>query len=231
MAAESANPTTLAEIVEIIVQHLPWRYLGTASQVCRLWNDTVRKIRRSRRHCVAYLSPRCSKFSEFSKSMVDFIERQRIEPKGALLFTSSLPSSSVAFLKTFATKVRRRLPKNCPLVGCTGLGVVGTDSEPAKLLEESSISTSALRSREEEMRESLSLLLLPSREKFEVEDFHIPLRNKYKRIRGVKSFLPNTTLPVRMVVVLAHPLSLGKLTDFTVSVRQKYGDEVSSFTL
>ena len=98
---------------------------------------------------------------------------------------------------------------NCPFIGCTGLGVVGSETHPPA------------------NSEGLSLMMFPRCDGLEVRDFYIPLRNKYKKISGVKSFLPDMSLPVKLVIVLAHPLSLGKLTNLTVALRSKYGEEVS----
>ena len=203
----------IAEIVEIVLRFLPGRYVAIAAQVCRLWRDTVERIRRSRRECVVYLSPRnLLNSSEFSKDVLDFIKRQRVEPKAVLLFLGDLPSSSTSFTKSFLQSIQNCLPVNCPFIGCTGLRVIGSgitsSSQPA------------------ENSEGLSLMMFPRCDEIEVHGFYVPLRNKYKKISGVKSFFPDMTLPVKLVIVLAHPLSLGKLTHLTLALRSKYGDDV-----
>lgn len=213
MAAKD-NPVEIAEIVEIILRFLPGRCVAVAAQVCHLWRETVERIRRSRRKCAVYLSPIGSGFSELSRDALDFIRQQHIEPKALLLFSGQLPSSSASFINNFLQSVRSCLPVSCPLIGCTGLGVIGSDEREWG------------RPREIENTAGLSLLMFPRCDGLEIRDFHIPLRNKYKRISGVKSFLPDTNLPVKLVIVLAHPLSLGKLTRLTLALRSKYGDDV-----
>lgn len=204
----------IAEIVEIILRFLPGRCIAIAAQVCHLWRDTVERIRRSRRKCAVYLSPRDSNFSECSRDVLDFIRQQNIEPRALLLFSGSLPSSSTSFIKTFLQSVRNCLPVNCPLIGCTGLGVIGSDQ------------TNSGQPQELENSPGLSLMMFPRCDGLEIRDFYIPLRNKYKNISGIKSFLPSMALPVKLVIVLAHPLSLGKLTNLTLALRSKYGDDV-----
>jgi len=103
---------------------------------------------------------------------------------------------------------------NCPLIGCTGLGVIGSDQ------------TNSGQPQEMENSSGLSLMMFPRCGGLEIRDFYIPLRNKYKNISGIKSFLPSMTLPVKLVIVLAHPLSLGKLTNLTLALRSNYGDDV-----
>ena len=202
----------IVEIVEIILRFLPGRYVAIAAQVCRRWRDTVERIRRSRRECVVYLSPSNLNFSEFSRDVLDFMKRQCVEPRALLLFSGALPSSSTSFIKNFLQSVQNCLPVNCPLIGCTGLGVIGSGRPPSLQPSENS--------------EGLSLMMFPRCEGLEIHDFYVPLRNKYKKIRGVKSFLPDMSLPVKLVIVLAHPLSLGKLTHLTLALRSKYGDDV-----
>jgi len=213
MAAKE-NPGEIAEIVETILRFLPGRFIAIAAQVCHLWRNTVERIRRSRRRCAVYLSPRSSNFSECSRDALDFIRQQNIEPRALLLFSGSLPSSSTSFIKNFLQSVRNCLPVNCPLIGCTGLGVIGSDQ------------TNCGQPREMENSSGLSLMMFPHCDGLEIRDFYIPLRNKYKNISGIKSFLPKMGLPVKMVIVLAHPLSLGKLTNLTLVLRSKYGDDV-----
>lgn len=202
----------IAEIVEIILRLLPGRYVGTAAQVCRLWCDTVERIRRSRRECVVYLSPSNLNFSEFSRDVLDFLQRQLVEPRALLLFSGALPSSSTSFIKNFLQSVQNCLPGNCPFIGCTGLGVIGSGRPYLRHPFENS--------------EGLSLMMFPRCDGLEIHDFYVPLRNKYKKISGVRSFLPDMALPVKLVIVLAHPLSLGKLTYLTLALRSKYGDDV-----
>lgn len=202
----------IAEIVEIVLRFLPGRYMAIAAQVCCLWRDMVERIRRSRRECVVYLSPSNLNFSEFSKDVLDFMQRQRVEPKAVLLFSGALPSSSTSFIKSFLKSIQNCLPVNCPFIGCTGLGVIGSGRTNFSQPFENS--------------EGLSLMMFPRCDGIEIHDFYVPLRNKYKKISGVKSFLPDMTLPVKLVIVLAHPLSLGKLTHLTLALRSKYGDDV-----
>lgn len=199
----------IPEIVEVILRFLPGRFIAVAARVCRLWRDTVERIRRSRRDCVVYLSPSESNFAEFSEDVLDFMKRQLIEPRALLLFSGAFPSSSTAFIQRFLLSIQNCLPVNCPFIGCTGLGVIGSETHPPA------------------NSEGLSLMMFPRCDGLEVRDFYIPLRNKYKKISGVKSFLPDMSLPVKLVIVLAHPLSLGKLTNLTVALRSKYGEEVS----
>lgn len=208
------NPLEIAEVVEIVLRFLPGRCVSVAAQVCHLWCETVERIRRSRRKCAVYLSPVGSSFSEFSKEALDFIRQQQVEPRALILFSGQLPSSSASFINNFLQSVRSCLPVNCPLIGCTGLGVIGSDERRRG------------QPREIENTAGLSLLMFPRCDGLEIRDFHIPLRNKYKRISGVKSFLPDMNLPVQLVIVLAHPLSLGKLTRLTMALRSKYGDDV-----
>lgn len=203
---------SISEIVEIILRFLPGRYVAIAAQVCRLWRDTVERIRRSRRECVVYLSPSNFDFSEFSRDVLDFMQRQHIEPRALLLFSGTLPSSSTSFIKSFLQSVQNCLPMNCPFIGCTGLGVIGSGRP--------------ISSHPFENSQGLSLMMFPRCDGLEIRDFYIPLRNKYKKISGVKSFLPDMSLPVKLVIVLAHPLSLGKLTHLTLALRSKYGDDV-----
>lgn len=213
MAAKE-NLGEIAEIVEIILRFLPGRCIAIAAQVCHLWRDTVERIRRLRRKCAVYLSPSGSNFSEFSRDALDFIRQQNIEPTALLLFSGALPSSSTSFIKNFLQSVRNCLPVKCPLIGCTGLGVIASDernwSQP----------------REIENSAGLSLMMFPRCDGLEIRDFYVPLRNKYKKISGIKSFLPDMDLPVKLVIVLAHPLSLGKLTQLTLALRSKYGEDV-----
>lgn len=218
MAAKN-NLGEIGEIVEIILRFLPGRYISIASQVCHLWRETVERIRRSRRKCAVYLSPSGSNFSEFSKDALDFIRQQRIEPRALLLFTGLLPSSSTSFIKKFLQSVRNCLPVNCPLIGCTGVGVIGSDA------------SNLGQPREMENSLGLSLMMFPRCDGLEIRDFYVPLRNKYKQISGIESFLPDMNLPVKLVVVLAHPLSLGRLTNLTLALRSKYGDDVSFSSL
>ena len=173
----------------------------------------MERIRRSRRDCVVYLSPSESNFAEFSEDVLDFLKRQLIEPRALLLFSGAFPSSSTTFIQRFLLSIQNCLPVNCPFIGCTGLGVVGSETHPPA------------------NSEGLSLMMFPRCDGLEVRDFYIPLRNKYKKISGVKSFLPDMSLPVKLVIVLAHPLSLGKLTNLTVALRSKYGEEVSFIEL
>ncbi|XP_068710264.1 F-box only protein 22-like [Montipora foliosa] len=202
----------IAEIVEIILRFLPGRYIATAAQVSRLWRDTVERIRRSRRECVVYLTPNHLNFTELSSDVLDFLTRQCIEPRALLLFSGAFPSSSPSRIKSFLQSIQNCLPSNCPFIGCTGLGVIGSGR--------------SLSSHPSENSQGLSLMMFPRCERLEVRDFYVPLRNKYKKISGVKSFLPDMTLPVKLVIVLAHPLSLGKLTHLTLALRSKYGDDV-----
>lgn len=214
MAAK--NLGEIAEIVETILRFLPGRCIAIAAQVCHLWCDTVERIRRSRRKCAFFLSPSGLNFSQFSRDALDFIRQQNIEPRALLLFSGSLPSSSTSFIKNFLQSVRNCLPVNCPLIGCTGLGVIG--SAPT--------TWGWGTPREMENSAGLSLMMFPRCGGLEIRDFYIPLRNKYKKISGIKSFLPDMDLPVKLVIVLAHPLSLGKLTHLTLALRSKYGDDV-----
>lgn len=202
----------IAEVVEIILRFLPGRCVATAAQVCRLWHDTVERIRRSRRDCVVYLSPVNFGFDDFSRDAVDFISQQHIEPRALLLFLGASPSSSTVRIKSFLRSIQKCLPLSCPFIGCTGHGVVGSGMSSSRNQSENS--------------QGLSLMMFPRCEQLEIHDFYVPLRNKYKKISGVKSFLPDMTLPVKLVIVLAHPLSLGKLTHLTVALRSKYGDSV-----
>lgn len=213
MAAKE-NLGEIAEIVEIILRFLPGRCIAIAAQVCHLWRDTVERIRRTRRKCAVYLSPRDANFSECSRDVLDFIRQQNIEPRALLLFSGSLPSSSTSFIKNFLRSVRNCVPVNCPLIGCTGLGVIGSDQ------------TNSGQPQEMENSSGLSLMMFPRCDGLEIRDFYIPLRNKYKNISGIKSFLPSMALPVKLVIVLAHPLSLGKLTNLTLALRSNYGDDV-----
>ena len=205
----------IAEIVEIILRFLPGRCIAIAAQVCRLWNDSVERIRRSRRKCAVYLSPIDSDFSEFSQDALDFIRQQNIEPSALLFFSGALPSSTTSFIKNFLQSMRNCLPVKCPLVGCTGVGVIGSDEK-----------TNSGQPREMEKSAGLSLMMFPRFNGLEIRDFYVPLRNKYKKISGIKSFLPDMDLPVKLVIVLAHPLSLGRLTHLTLALRSKYGDDV-----
>ena len=213
MAAKD-NPLEIAEVVEIVLRFLSGRCVSVAAQVCHLWRETVERIRRSRRKCAVYLSPIGSSFSEFSMEALDFIRQHHVEPRALVLFSGQLPSSSASFINNFLQSVRSCLPVNCPLIGCTGLGVIGSDQRQWG------------QPREIEKTAGLSLLMFPRCDGLEIRDFHIPLRNKYKRISGVKSFLPDTDLPVQLVIVFAHPLSLGKLTRLTRALRSKYGEDV-----
>lgn len=159
-----------------------------------------------------YLSPDNFGFDDFSRDAVDFISQQHIEPRALLLFLGASPSSSTVRIKSFLRSIQKCLPLGCPFIGCTGHGVVGSGMSSSRNQSENS--------------QGLSLMMFPRCERLEIHDFYVPLRNKYKKISGVKSFLPDMTLPVKLVIVLAHPLSLGKLTHLTVALRSKYGDSV-----
>ena len=203
----------MEDIVEVIIRFLPGRYLGKAAQVCHLWCRIVERIRLTRIKFAVYLSPDNAKFSEFFPEAMNFVKHQRVEPTALLLFIGHRLSSGQPMIKAFLQSMRKYLPATCPLIGCTGFGVVGTNDAIGS-------------PREVESSEALSLMMFPRCEGLEIRDFYVPLRHKYKTIGGIKSFLPEMQLPVKVVIVLAHPISLGKLTNLTLGLRSQYGEEV-----
>ncbi|XP_067036419.1 F-box only protein 22-like [Acropora muricata] len=211
MAEETQNWNIL-EVVENILCFLPGRYVATAAHVCRLWRDAVKEIRKSRRGCVVYLSPDNFGFDDISRDTVDFISQQHIEARALLLFLGASPSSSTGRIESFLQPIRKFLPQGCLFIGCTGHGVVGSGMSSSRNQSENS--------------QGVSLMMFPRCEQLEIHDFYMPLPNKYEDMSVVKSFLPDMTLPVKLVIVLARPLSSGKLTRLTLALRSKYGDSV-----
>ena len=198
--------------MKMILEFLPGRCVATAAQVCWQWHGIVEKIRRSRRGCVVYLSPDNFGFDDFSRDAVDFISQHHIEPRALLLFLGASPSSSTVRIKSFLRSIQKCLPLGCPFIGCTGHGVVGSGMSSSRNQSENS--------------QGVSLMMFPRCEQLEIHDFYMPLPNNYKEMSDVNSFLPDMTLPVKLVIVLAHPLSRGKLTQLTLALRSKYGDSV-----
>lgn len=211
MAEETQN-WNIPEVVKNILCFLPGRYVATAAHVCRLWRDAVKEIRKSRRGCVVYLSPDNFGFDDISRDAVDFISQQHIEARALLLFLGASPSSSTGRIESFLQPIRKFLPQGCLFIGCTGHGVVGSGMSSSRNQSENS--------------QGVSLMMFPRCEQLEIHDFYMPLPNKYEDMSVVKSFLPDMTLPVKLVIVLARPLSRGKLTRLTLALRSKYGDSV-----
>lgn len=125
-------------------------------------------------------------------------------------------------MKDFTKQLKlnlQNLPRRCTLIGCTCLWVenLGVEGPTSKMLEEDGRKYSVKN----------TMVLIPRFEGVQSCSFHLPLRDKYKSISGVASFLPKMDLPVKLVIALVHPISMGKLTGFAVRTKKEYGEEVS----
>lgn len=216
----------MAEIVEIVLKFLPGRSLESAALVCVFWWKIVNRIRRTRREFVTLTrAVECANY----KPMIDFSDNLfnvATEPQAALLFTSRVSTFSdiPCYMKDFTKQLKlnaQNLPRNCTLIGCTGLWVDHLErEEPSiEILEEDG--------RKYGIKNAM--VLIPRVDGIQSCSFHLPLRDKYKSISGVTSFLPKMDLPVRLVIALVHPVSLGKLTGFAVRIKKEYGEQVSGF--
>ena len=218
----------IAELIEILLRFLPEKHLRVAAQVCRLWRYIAQRLRASRRYSVAcFVENQHASFqtsqpsdSEFIiQPALRFIDELYIEPSAAILFANFHPMQNLCSPKKMLQKLyKNNLPNRCVLAGCSGRLVIGSTF--------SNTDNDCLQTWEVERRKCQSLLFVPRAADVCVRSFYIPLKNKYKKIQGVRAFLPDVC-DVKLVVVFAHPLSLGKLAHLTVAVRDKYGDGVS----
>lgn len=214
----------MTEIVEYVLKFLPGRSLESAALVCTLWRDIVQRIRKYRREFLTLSQAvECSSY----KPLIDFcsdLNNVAIEPQAAILFTSRISTSSdiPCYMKDFKKQLKlnlQNLPRRCTLIGCTSLWVdnLGIETPSDDILEDDG--------RKYSVRNAL--VLIPRIEGIQSCSFHLPLRDKYKSISGMASFLPKMDLPVKLVIALVHPVSLGKLAGFAVRTKKEYGEEVS----
>ena len=210
----------IAELTEMVLKLLSENDLFVASMVCRLWRFTANKLRASRRYCVTCLVEEIPDRNQFDliQQASRFIDELYFEPSAVIVFASFYPMHNFFFPKRVLHEMYKILPKRCVMAGCTGNLIVGSTFK--------NTSGESLKTYEVEKRKCFSMLFVPRGADTNVCCFYIPLKNKYKKIQGVRAFLPNKK-DVKLVVVFAHPLSLGKLTHLTVAIREKYGDRVS----
>lgn len=215
--------STMAEIVENVLKFLPGKSFESAALVCVLWRDVVQRIRKYRREFLTLSHAiECSSYKP-SINFSNDLNNVGIEPQGAIIFTSRISTSSEipCYIKDFTKQLKlnlQNLPRRCTLIGCTclwvdNLGIEGANNE---MLEDDG--------RKYSVRNAM--VLIPRVEGVQSYSFHLPLRDKYKSIGGVASFLPKMDLPVKLVIALVHPISMGKLTGFAVRTKKEYGEEV-----
>lgn len=216
--------TQMADIVEYILRFASGKSLESAVSVCTLWRDIIKRIRKTRRDCV--ILPQTVTFDKFGshKPSFDFshsLSSVATEPQAALLFTylSSASAPIPPYIKDNSKYLKinqASLPRRCVLVGCGTSGVYYSAKTQSSSFSKNNLlpieGTNTLN----------AMVLFPRAPGVHVGSFHLPLRNKYKSISGLDSFLPVMEEPVKLVIVLAHPLSLGKLTNFAVKVKKKY---------
>ncbi|XP_031567012.1 F-box only protein 22-like [Actinia tenebrosa] len=213
--------TQMADIVENILSFAPGRSLESAASVCMLWREIIQRIRKTRRDCVTLTVGKLNSHKpcfDFSYSLTNVAT----EPQAALLFThiSSASAPIPPYMKDFSKYLRinqASLPRRCVLVGCGTLGIYHLGKNSPIFFSGNNLLS------KEDANNQHAMVLFPRALGVQVCSFHVPLRNKYKSISGIDSFLPVMEEPVKLVLVLAHPLSLGKLTNFAVNVKKKYG--------
>ncbi|EDO47626.1 predicted protein [Nematostella vectensis] len=192
---------------------------------------TLRQLRRKRKKCYITVLP-LTLLKKSLDQIVDFLQNVVLTEAQALLLMSCGQTSCFESLKKVLTGIKQSVPPKCAITGGTFNFVLGTKHLPcdpgigSNFRDELFGNNPMQPQTTSRISSNLGMILIPRTPDVQVSDFYVPLRNKYKGLEGLGSFLPDMDLPVRLVLVFIHPLSLGKLTKFAVTCKSKYGNEV-----
>ena len=230
-------------VLENIFSYLSGNTLRNCKTVCKLWLVSADNVFRHREYAVSLnvlskeLEPdtaesgqsiqkqRASRLKQSFITLKEKINKVQIDLYSIILFcscTAELPAG----LQTYQLMGNKLLPhpvaNSGSIVGCDGLFFIDENSDELEFVAGFPIQSSTVYS-----TLSLQCLLLPKISTYQVEKFYIPLRKKYESIAGISSFLP--VIPEdsgKLIILFAHPLSLGRLTSFVKAARSKYSTDV-----
>lgn len=213
-----------AETIENILKFMPARSLANAALVCHLWKDVAQRVlkRRKRWNCRLFQCKDDHDIEEakcvVQNQVFEFLENVDSVPSAMIVATTSGLLRDKKDIQSFLKKTQVKLPVNCPIVGCSGGGIIG---EISKDCPEEVVGTHC---------KGMSVLIVPKVDGVNVHSFnfskHEISKNKRNKQSWKNSFGSLVKQDIKFVFLMGQSDSQQGICKVVVAVKKVFGEHV-----